>query len=233
MKYNNIYGWTTNKIRFSGKNIDDNGKVLNGFYSVENSKTKTVILFHNGYKNITYKFPNIEIPFKSNMNRWENLFYVQNSGKRYLIKEDKYMEYGIVDDVLNEVKPVAFYINEDNIIDDLINKIPDDSCFSCNAERRNWQGRPELELINSKLISSMFNLNDLIVSYRLFSEKVKFDVLSNDEEQYILSLHDKRIIDVLNWDVANPFGNLQYVLNGLFLGYPIESTIAVLTGKVS
>ncbi|QGS68150.1 hypothetical protein CV093_04435 [Oceanobacillus sp. 143] len=92
----------------------------------------------------------------------------------------------------------------------------------------------EIGIANNGTMEELFDLASLVETYRLFSEKLGVNLLSLEEELVILNLKKWELSSFLNgFDYSSPFKTtVNHVLTGLILGYPIESTIAVLIGQV-
>lgn len=92
----------------------------------------------------------------------------------------------------------------------------------------------EIGVANQGKVKDHFDLDKLLESYRIFSEKLGYDLLSKEEEGKILKYNDLDLSYFLDgYDYGDPWKKSHnHVLTGLILGYPIESTVALLTGKI-
>lgn len=71
----NGYSWTSIDVKDAGKYRDQNGLGLSGFFYRDFKATRHTIPIGNGIPLSRYRYPKTEIPFKSPMHRWDNLFF--------------------------------------------------------------------------------------------------------------------------------------------------------------
>lgn len=222
-----VDGWTIPKKKYYGRYCDDSGNTLNGLYRRDYKENSVMLAINNGNLVRRYKYPKIEIPFKSKMVRWENLHFCGGLG----IPKPDGTNAGANDELLQAVidglKPVGFIITDKPEI--YINKAMKSQCkYTINNVA--WlQNYKEVAIANGGKLKDNFDLNSLIESYRSMSREVGWNLLTKEDESRLLSKGNCDLSDFLvDWDYANPKSNYDLALTGLLLGFPIESTVAIM-----
>lgn len=71
-----VDSWACPKtMKYKGKYRNEDGQGLCGFYRRDYKKTTDMVVLSNGNVIIRYKYPKVDIPFKSPMMRWHNLAF--------------------------------------------------------------------------------------------------------------------------------------------------------------
>lgn len=216
LKQVNGCSWAMNKQNYLGKYRDEEGNGLTGYWERDNKKTTHILHLYNGNIVTKYRFPKIEIPFKSDMHNWKNMFFATGGSDEELVER-----------VANKQKPVGFIIVKDkDLYIDKIKKLNIDYIDLENSKKYNYS---EIGMIccNEKL-EDLFDINSLIVSYNKLGEAYnKRKILEDmDDIMYLKEVCKRRLSDFLKYDYANPHSDLELIIVGLILGYPIESTFS-------
>jgi|UPI00041DD0DE hypothetical protein len=230
-KYKNLIpvdGWTIPKKKYCGRYCDDKDNALNGLYRRDYKENSVMLAINNGNVVRRYKYPKIQIPFNSKMVRWQNLHFCGGLG----IPRPEGTNAGANDELLQAVidglKPVGFIITDKPEI--YINEAMESQCKYIINNNVAWlQNYKEVAIANSGKLKDNFDLNSLIESYRLMSIEVGWNLLTKEDESRLLSKGNCNLSDFLvDWDYANPKSNYDLALTGLLLGFPIESTVAIM-----
>lgn len=93
----------------------------------------------------------------------------------------------------------------------------------------------EIGFANGGKVKDHFNLLQVIESYRLFSERLGFDLLTKEHEEMILDHGNLELPFFLSgYDYGSPYKKMyDDVMTGLLWGYPIESTVSFVTRPIS
>ena len=229
-----VDGWVTNDRKHRGKYRNEKGLGLSGFYRRDYKHFSEMVVLCNGHSVCRYKYPRgVNIPFRSPMVRWFNLAFCGG----YSIPLENGEKADSNDRLLNAVregkKPIGFWPIESDDLEETIQKLSQLDLIWNVRDNENWVYQHKIGVANKGKVSDHFDLNQLIESYRLFSERLGFELLTKEEENLILNHNDLELSSFLNgFDHANPKKRHEYVLTGLILGYPIESTVALLTGQI-
>lgn len=222
-----VDGWTIPKKKYYGRYCDDNGNSLNGLYRRDYKKNSVMLAINNGNVVRRYKYPKIQIPFKSEMVRWENLHFCGGLGIPKADGTNAGADDKLFQAVIHGLKPVGFIITDKPEI--YINEAMKSQC-KYTINNVDWlQDYKEVAIANDGKLKDNFDLNSLIESYKLMSIEVGWNLLTKEDESQLLSKGNCYLRDFLvDWDYANPKSNYDLVLTGLLLGFPIESTVAIM-----
>lgn len=167
-----------------------------------------------------YRFNNIPADtFQSPYISWENL----NCCGGWRFNKDY-----LLTAVLSNKKLCAGIVFDD---EDFYNRYIDAYCdnhyyFSHSVQHCGESYWRSLDIARKGSISDYINILDVKITYDLLG----IDFLDwNDIQKYLDSDIMKLIDGSMNYNYANPQNDTQLVVGGLLLGYPIESTAAILT----
>lgn len=214
--------------RDKGKYCNEQGRGLNGIYRREYKSYFETVFIRNGHIRCSYKYPKFEIPFKSPMVRWENLWhcggFILRDANGNDINDDN-----IVQDVVTGLKPIGFVSGTMENINRWTNLANEHDCIYSEPKEHSlpaFKGQYEIGIANNCTVSEYFDIEALLRTYRNASEVLGFSLLKPFNEEIIRRMGKHRLSDYLQgWDYAYPINNVDYVKTGLLLGYAVESTI--------
>ena len=208
---------------------DNNNKRIGGIFSYINHNNLEWVTFCNkGYDMGTYCYPSLKIPFKSPMVRWWNLFYCGG----YSITSPDYQNYSskihIIEDVLHKKKPIGFALIDNDKIPFIIKRI-EKAGYPYSIEPHETFPSSFIGICQPLTFGKAFNIKKFLKSYKLFANAAHVTLLNKKDGQFFLSKLDTPLSYWLkDWDYANPVTHQDLALTGLLLGYPIESTVAIM-----
>jgi hypothetical protein len=229
-----VNAWSVKKPRYPGyvgKYRDAEGYGLSGWFEREYKYTKHMIALNNGNVMTRYRFPKVEIPFSSPMHRWENLWFCGGWSTQGPNGEWVDSDENLLQAVIDGLKPMGFIMCSDQQEAQeyaqrgkdagLVVTVNDNSSYN--------QYFPfEVAVCQHGTIGELFDIDALIDSYGLLGDG---ELLDWGDTVWLLQLKGHELSDYLTeWDYANPWNNFTFALTGLLLGYPVESTVAVITG---
>ncbi|MGF7058675.1 hypothetical protein [Brassicibacter mesophilus] len=216
-----INGWVEKDRPYKGKYRNEEGLGLSGIYRRDYKKVSHILRLYNGNLNLRYSFPKVEIPFSTPMLNWDNIYFIDSN------YSDK-----LVEAVLTARKPIGFIVVEKAEVDTYIKKI-EDKGVEYLVKPHFWEGHCEIGIANKGKIRELFDIEALLESYDLMSKSYGYSLIDQEDKEELNILFNKELSDFLtDYDYVNPISDAMFVLNGLILGYPIESTVAVITGNV-
>lgn len=219
-------GWICHQQQYKGKYRNEEG--LSGLYQREYKNTKEMIVLYNGHLLRKYKYPKIEIPFRSSMVRWQNLYFCGGFGMQYEDGSRADTNELLIQSVINKEKPIGFVFVNNKDKEMLINKI-EKSALTYIVNNSCQEGYYEIGVANHGTIKDNFDINALIESYKLYGEKINFKFITEEIEFSLRSLSEKKLSDFLqDYDYANPSSIIDLIVTGLILGYAVESTMAII-----
>lgn len=102
--------------------------------------------------------------------------------------------------------------------------------------RPHFDGWVMIGVANRGTLGEHFDLNQFLDSYRIMSKALSFEcqLLTPEEERRFANLWklDLSYFLLPDYDHIHPQYIFDFALNGLILGYPIESTVAVIMYQV-
>lgn len=219
------HSWVSDVTTYIGRYRNHDGLGLSGFYYKDFKKMRHAISLHNGHFQTRYRFPIVDIPFSSPMHRWDNLYFCGGydatlpDGQQFDTNE-RLIKY-----VLNGKKPMGFILIEESEIDKFIQMV--EGKLEYKIVPHFWEGHVEMGVANIGKITDFFDIELLIQSYQILSEKMGEDPF----ELYAYELRDIascELKDFFDYDYANPIYPIDCMIVGLILGFPVESTFAFL-----
>lgn len=209
--------------------LDNEGLVANGFYYTIKDEYKYVYRINSGNIDLKYVFPNCLMPSLSKMINWRNLFFVDNFD----------MDDLLVESVIKGLKPIGFvYYTKDknnllNIFDHL--STTTNLILTLLGDWESADGQVYLGIANNCKLADLFDIDTVIDGYRNLSSMDGFSISQYFDIDYLHNLMNMNMgwfLESANWDHGNPTGFNDVIINGLLLGYPIESTYAYFFGGV-
>lgn len=219
------HSWVCYDRTYRGKYRDQDGHGLSGLYFREYKKMRHAVVIGNGHFLTRYRYPKIDIPFSSPMHRWDNLFFCGGysvklpDGSRFDTNE-RTVEY-----VVKGLKPTGFIVVKETEKSRFIEMVEDKIDYKVSPHF--WEGYCEIGFANKGRLKDLFNIEELINSYKLLNKEMGYEM----HEPNILKLKEvsnQELKDFLNYDYAHPVYTIDLMIVGLILGYPLESTFAVI-----
>ncbi|WP_071396610.1 hypothetical protein [Bacillus tuaregi] len=228
-----VEGWATTKESYKGKYRNEQGFGLSGFYRRDYKENHEMVVMSNGHSLCRYKYPRgINIPFHSPMVSWMNLTFCGGYG--VLLENGEYAgsNMRLFETVANGLKPIGFIIVKINDLEEMIDKVKQSGLRY--EISKIWTGDYEIGLANQGEVKKYFDLNKLVSSYRLYSDRIGYDLLTPKDEESLLEINELELAYFIKgFDYASSQKkNWEHVLTGLLLGFPIESTVALLIGQI-
>ena len=220
--------WINRKQVHVGGVKNKHGLALSGIRKKVYKHTVDVQFLNRGHVLATYKFPNVEIPFVSSMNHWENLWFCDCFSCQNENNERIYSDDALLEAVLKKKKPIGYV----GLKDGFLEKVKDVPHHIEHFEHGNWN-RTELGVANHGTFGELFDLDALVKSYQLMEQKTNISILTDTMIDRIYRLRNEQVSEYLHaYDCANPRSDYEFMLTGLTLGFPLESTFALLTGNI-
>lgn len=98
-------------------------------------------------------------------------------------------------------------------------------------EKEHWNNNFKIfHLVREGCLADYINIDKVVECYYLLG----LQNLSIDELNYLHDMANYKMISLtssdnkFDYDYSNPNGLIQWIFNGMFLGYPIESTVSLL-----
>lgn len=228
-----VEGWATTKESYKGKYQNDQGLGLSGFYRRDYKENHEMVVMSNGLSMCRYKYPRgINIPFQSPMVRWMNLTFCGGYG--VLLENGEYAgsDNRLLEAVANGLKPIGFISVDKYNLEEMLEKVKQSGLHY--EVSKIWTGDYEIGLANQGKVKDYFDLTKLISSYRLYSDRLGYDLLTSKEEESLLETNEIELAYFIkDFDYASSKKkDWEHVLTGLLLGFPIESTVALLIGQI-
>ncbi|MBT2292685.1 hypothetical protein J7E73_26855 [Paenibacillus albidus] len=230
-----VEGWVSNSSENQGKYRNEQGIGLSGFYRRDYKETSDMVVMGNGHSMLRYKYPKVSnIPFYSPMVRWHNLFFCGGYSIRFPNGERTDTYDRLFDAIRTGLKPTGFWPLASQELKETLHKVNQTDLVWKVSDNSHPNFQYEIGVANKGKMKDHFNLNKVIESYQLFSKKLGYDLLSKKDEDIILCYEDVDLAWFLEgFDYGDPEKkNHDHVLTGLILGYPVESTVALLTGRI-
>lgn len=89
-------------------------------------------------------------------------------------------------------------------------------------------GRCEIGFANQGVTSDLFDIDTHIESYRMLNDGVPYSLITEADLKEFETISRKRLSDFFDYDYAHPCTAVESLKVGFILGYPIESTFAVI-----
>ena len=195
------------------KKTDINGAKLNGTYHIiqKNGMVKTSY-YRDGEQLSFYKYPNINMPFKSPLIRWENLQITTSKQS--------------IADVINGFRPYSSDCHctlEEGLKYVQLAKDAGLPYSLANSQTvLNGKVDPNIfkfSISQNGTIGELFNIDTVLVSYvLLFGERADYSFYSHLNEE-LLSVNSQKLSDFFIWP-----RNMPMEIAGLIQGTPLEAT---------
>lgn len=234
MKLTPIESWTNSTDLYRGKYRNEQGQGLSGWYRRDYKKNSEMLVINNGNVLCRYKYPKIACSLDTLMLSWQNLYfcggyYVQAEDGTRLGNDDL-----LIDAVISGHKPIGFIIVKKTEIDKYIKKAAENNLkYSINPHF--WEGHCEIGLANRGRIEDYFNIDNLIEVYDLYSKALGYELISQKDKEWLNKIFKVRLSDfICGFEYAKSNkSDCEHILTGLLLGYPIESTVALIDYKIN
>lgn len=222
-----LVGYSSTAKSGIGEYRDNKGRGLTGFYRNENENSFEVMELNKGHRVVSYKFPKVDIPFKSKMHSWSNLAF--NCDWHYTKVKTKINKFEEV--WLYGYKPIGFMaISNDATVyfDEMALEYT--MTYKIGLERL-------LGMADDGIFEQCFDLEAFIKSYELLEEahygEQKGFIMNKTVKSKIRALSRREVTDCFE-ECLYGKTNSQYtlILAGLLFGHPIESTFARLVGTM-
>lgn len=232
----NHFDYYRNCPKKPGNYREQNDKIQHGIYLRNYKKTIEKLIINNGYLMTKYKYPIIETHFHSPLLNDYNL-HLCGGWQFGNIRDEE-----IISRVINGLKPMGFYVESEDKTEKfqsqlelarnsklpyVMNRLDDEYEYKGKIH---YSTRYEIGISCNGTFNEKFNIDDLIHDYKLYSEKCYKYSDYNGYIKYIVdfleSLRDKEIKEFLNFDYPNPKTDLDLILDGLILGFPVETTVS-------
>lgn len=231
-----IDAWPMHQCVKPGPFRDSQGYALSGFLLLE-SDLCMMLVVRDGNVTEEFCFPSLEepLPFQSPLVRWRNLAYRGGPGCILFHSDETALDTdtSLMEDVITGKKPMGFaFLPGHYPIDELVHRA---TASKLPFIVKRWYSNRHVEVAIAQrgTIAEVFgDLNPWIMSYRRLGKCFGQSVLSEEDEKDLLTRRlrpTRPLLDFLtDWDYANPKSASDFVLTGLLLGYPIESTFHLL-----
>lgn len=208
----------------SQKYRDIEGNLLNGFYGRIFSTKIEVLFISQGVLNLKYSFPKLSHLYQHKWIHWENLLFAYNADDH---------PSNEIQQVLDNKKAIGFYIFERELLKDIEGIAKKSGLLYAINELPHRDDLLELGICQNGKIGEHFNMDEIAKVYNdLHNADFGFNFFKTDT--FLKELSNRSFEEFLtDWDYANPASPYHLVQTGLLLGYPIESTYALITGEIS
>ncbi|CAM3467390.1 MULTISPECIES: hypothetical protein [Paenibacillus] len=225
-----IDGWSSSNPNLTGKVMDKPGVGRSAFVTRKQENSIVVRVFNNGFIVATYKFPKVDLPFKSKMHRWLNMGFCGE----WHYKEGQNRGDYFIRAVLAGLKPIGFVTVANHDKNDYHELARQSDLVSKETQIADQK---TVGFALSGTISQHLDLEALIKSYELLEEARYGEVRGYFMNQYVKSkiraLSNQKLSDYLaGYDFTNPKSDYDLIFSGLLFGHPIESTFASLVGSM-
>jgi len=204
---------------------DSAGHRIGGTF-VETVKNMTrMYIIHQGWPHISYIYPNVDIPFKSPMVRWRNLFYCGGFGVHGSEDEDLSSDINLVKDIVNGLKPMGFAFIRPEQLEECKRLLEKSKLkyFITHDSLPNGYKYYNIAMCQDITFGEAFDVEAFLKSYKNMQTSIGYSF--ELDEGYFRFLKNYRLSHWLkDWNYAHPRDTTELMLTGLLLGYPIEST---------
>ena len=194
----------------------------------ENFKNRSVVKVRDRANGLiaSYRFKNVDLPYVSQYLNWQNLDCCGGWD---------YSEEDLINQFIENKKPFAsvmlyLYKDRDVYLLPLIDKCRTmDEVTVIENKHPNDRFRA-FALIRKGCLSDYIDIDKVVECYY----ELGLSKLSERELNYLKAMANEEMISLVkgdnkfNYSYINPTDFIQWIFNGLFLGYPIESTASIL-----
>lgn len=234
MKLTPVDAWTNSTDFYRGKYRNEQGLGLSGLYRRDYRQSSEMIVLNNGNLIGKYKYPKVQHSFDTPMLRWQNLYFC--GGYDVRVEEGKRLGSNdlLVDAVVKGLKPIGFIVVEETEVNKYIKKAIDNGLkYSINPHF--WDDHCEIGVANIGKLEERFNFDNLIEAYSLYSKDLGYEVITEGEKEWLYGMAKLQLSDfICDFDYSSSEKSIcEHILTGLLLGYPIESTVALIDYNIS
>jgi len=220
--------------KYLGRGRDDNDLVANGIYHRVFQKTEHTIIYVNGFFQSRYIYPLIERRFSSVMVNDYNLCFVGGwwPNDQHGICINTYT--GHLDRVISGQKPMAWLsaFKGRPSVQELRDLELKARSFGLATSFTETDDRLSLAVCRKGKLAELFDLKALRADYINFlantSQVGYYRLVTKEVINTIDSLNGTTLEQYINWNTEPEGSTRYYILTGLLLGFPIESTISIL-----
>jgi hypothetical protein len=234
MKLTSVDSWTNSTDSYRGKYRDEQGLGLSGLYRRDYKKSSEMLIISNGNLVTKYKYPKVQHSLDTQMLNWGNVHFIAGCGLKGRKGELICTDDLLIEAVISGLKPIGFLMVEKTEVSKYIKKAIDNGLkYSINPHCQD--GYCEIGLANKGKLEDYINFSNLLEAYSLFSNALGYELIEEDEREWLYSMAKLQLADFIcgfNY-LKNGKSDCEDILTGLLLGYPIESTVAFMDGKVS
>ncbi len=204
----------------------NNNIPLHGVYIQKVGNLQEKLFINKGYLMRCYKYPLIERLFKSKLINDYNLHFC---GGWF------WHNVNIMDGVfrvMNCVKPIGFFhCKNKEAYEMFIYMLSDKDREKLNSVTHFYNSeKKEIAISVNGTLADNFNLDALIKDYYSYAKYLNIDIEEvNEIKEVIYHLRDLELSEFLyKYDYVNPATDIDLVITGLILGYPIETTVSII-----
>lgn len=218
-QWNGVYSSPIQAIKKTNWSNNKTGEPLHGVFHEVLKNVEHTIVFSNGRRVAFYSYPRIIRSFISplindfNLNFTGGWFYFDS-------KEEEYQM--LINTVIAKKKPAGFFVGEEHQMRQLNDQARRAGLVTSLHAYPKIKDKWELGIGQNLAFGKTFILENAEIDY------AKWGLNYN-----LTSLHDHNISKYLKgFNYAEPFTPFDLVITGLLLGYPIETTAAILAFKI-
>lgn len=209
------------KTPYAGKYRNSDGTVKHGVYLRKYKNTTDKLFINNGHLMRVYKYPNIDCKFSSPKINDYNLHLCGGWAFRGVNEKE------VIERVIKGLKPMGIFVTTEVQKWESVCKksgLP----YLIAPNHFTTEDHFDIGISCKGTFDENFDLQNLIIDYMEYSDKVKISLPAEEIGAYILSLKDIQISSYLTSDYANPNTDQELIVTGLILGYPIETTVSIM-----
>jgi hypothetical protein len=214
-----------------GKYRESDGTIMHGVYLREYKNTFHKLFINNGNCMNKYIYPKIESKFHSPM---VNDYNLHLCGGWFF---NGIKEFECISRVIEGLKPMGFIVTPDKAIHDYWLDICRKSDLPYNSSViLTASTKYEIGISVNGNFGNVFDLSLLLQDYLNYINTIlkcsransRSDRVCAEVRKFLLAIRDTNISNYFDFDYANPSSICEYILVGLMLGYPIETTVSIL-----
>jgi hypothetical protein len=218
--------------RYRGKTKTDDGQPANGYFVRQLSATEHLLVYSNGNLTRRYVYPRVDRKFSNPMVNMYNLNFV---GGWHFKNENGNLigvnHVHLVQRVIAGLKPMA-WLGAFKCHVDHVRKFHEAIELAKESGLAVREFERQTDLLGAVAcrrgrIADMFDLDILLEDYAQFAEKD--GVLYAKIRTAINSLRNSNMEDYMGLSEENEEDTKHFILTGLFLGFPIESTYSLIS----
>jgi hypothetical protein len=202
------------------------GTVMHGVYLREYQKTVHKLFINNGYLMQIYRYPKIEAMFRSPMVNDHNLHLCGGWSFPGVVDTE------CITRVIEGLKPTGYFVtSEKKLFEHWLEACRHSGLPHISSVRDQAFAKYEIGISVAGKFQEVFDLPRLqhdYLEYINITYRGSDHGLCSDVKSLISTISDKNISAYLAQDYSNRATDCATILVGLRLGYPIETTVAVI-----